>query len=184
MMPRSEAPAMVEANVTNLNLVKHMMAAEAIMRRLAEHFGSDVEKWGLTGLLHDIDWDVTGDDIQRHSAVAAEILTKAGVEEDIVYCVKVHNDAHGLPRLSLMDKALFAVDPLTGLVTAAALIRPEKKLDIVTVDFIVRRFGQKAFARGANREAILTCSELGLSLEEFVGLGLEAMQGIAPELGL
>ena len=115
MMPRSEALEMVEANVTNLNLVKHMLAAEAIMRRLAGHFGQDVEKWGLAGLLHDIDRDVTGDDIQRHSAVAAEILTKAGVAEDIVYCVKVHNDAHGLPRRSLMDKALFAVDPLTGL---------------------------------------------------------------------
>lgn len=184
MMQRAEALALVEANVKNRNLVKHMLAAEAIMRRLAEHLGEDPDRWGLAGLLHDVDYDVTAEDPLRHTQVGAEMLTAAGVDEDVVYCVKVHNHAHGLPRLSRMDKALYAIDPLTGLITAAALIRKEKSLDGVTVEFIMRRFGEKAFARGANREQIKLCSELDLPLEEFVGLGLEAMQGIAADLGL
>ena len=114
----------------------------------------------------------------------AEMLAGLGCPINIVYAVKVHNDIHGLPRLSLMDKALFATDPLTGLIVAGALIRPEKKLAAIDVPFLLKRFGEKAFARGANRETISACTETGLSLEEFMALGLEAMQGIAKELNL
>ena len=112
------------------------------------------------------------------------MLEEAGLPADVVYAVRAHNDRHGLPRLSLMDKALFATDPLTGLIVAGALIKPEKKLAAIDVQFLVNRFNEKSFARGANRETIRACSEMGLSLEEFLGLGLEAMQGIAGELGL
>ena len=154
------------------------------MRRLAGHFGEDVEKWGLAGLLHDIDYDRTKDSPDTHSIEGAEMLKALGLPEDIVYAVKVHNDRHGLPRLSLLDKALFATDPLTGFIVAGALIRPEKKLAAVDVPFLMKRFNEKAFARGANRETMKTCAELGLSLEEFMELGLEAMQGIAKELKL
>lgn len=183
-MNREEALSLLKKNLTNRNLFNHSLAVEAVMRRLAEHFGEDVEKWGLAGLLHDIDYDRTKDDPARHSIEGAEILAAAGLPEDIVYAVKVHNHYHGLPRLTLMDKALYATDPLTGLIVAGALIRPEKKLSAVDVPFLINRFHEKAFARGANRETMKTCTETGLSLEEFFGLGLEAMQGIAKELKL
>jgi len=181
---REEALSLLKKNLKNKNLFNHSLAVEAVMRRLAGHFREDVEKWGLAGLLHDIDYDRTKDDPGRHSIDGAETLAGAGLPEDVVYAVKVHNHYHGLPRLSLMDKALYATDPLTGLIVAGALIRPEKKLSAVDVPFLLNRFHEKAFARGANRETIKTCSEMGLTLEEFLGLGLEAMQGIAGELNL
>jgi putative nucleotidyltransferase with HDIG domain len=174
----------LKENLTNKNLFNHSLAVEAVMRRLAGHFGEDVEKWGLAGLLHDIDYDRTKDSPDTHSIEGAEMLKALGLPEDIVYAVKVHNDRHGLPRLSLLDKALFATDPLTGFIVAGALIRPEKKLAAVDVPFLMKRFNEKAFARGANRETMKACAELGLSLEEFMELGLEAMQGIAKELKL
>jgi len=181
---RTEAVALLKKNLTNKNLFNHSLAVEAVMRRLAWHFGQDEEKWGLAGLLHDIDYDRTKDDPERHSIEGAALLEESGLPEDIVYAVKVHNERHGLPRESLMDKALFASDPVTGLIVAGALIRPEKKLAVVDVPFLMKRFNEKSFARGANRETIKACSELSLSLEEFLGLSLEAMQGIAAELKL
>jgi len=154
------------------------------MKRLAQHFGEDEEKWSLAGLLHDIDYDETKDDPERHSMLGAQMLEELGLPEDVVYAVKVHNERHGLPRNSLMDKALYAADPTTGLIVAGALIRPEKKLSAIDVSFLVNRMKEKSFARGANREQIQSCTELGLTLEEFLGLSLEAMQGAAGQLGL
>lgn len=183
-MNRAEALSLLKKNLTNKNLFNHSLAVEAVMCRLAEHFGQDREKWGVAGLLHDIDYDRTKDDPDRHSLEGAEMLAGLGLPEDVVYAVKVHNHRHGLPRLSMLDKALYATDPLTGLIVAGALIHPEKKLAAIDVPFLMNRFHEKSFARGANRETIRTCSELGLSLEEFLGLGLEAMQGIAEELNL
>jgi putative nucleotidyltransferase with HDIG domain len=183
-LDRTEALALLKKNLTNRNLVNHCLAVEAVMRRLARYFDQDEEKWGLAGLLHDIDYDHTKDDPSRHSLEGAEMLAELGLPEDIVYAIKVHNEYHGLPRLTLMDKALYATDPLTGFIVAGALIRPEKKLAVIDVPFLMKRFHEKAFARGANRETMKACSELGLSLEEFIGLGLEAMQGIAAELKL
>jgi len=181
---RTEALLLLKNNLTNKNLFNHSLAVEAVMIRLARHFGQDEAKWGLAGLLHDIDYDQTKDDPFRHSLEGSAMLAEHGLPADIVYAVKVHNSRHGLPRLTLMDKALYATDPLTGLIVAAALIRPEKKLFVVDVPFLMKRFNEKAFARGANRETIRACSELELSLEEFLGLGLEAMQGIAADLKL
>lgn len=183
-MTRDEALKLVKEHISNRNLVKHTLAVEAVLRALADHFGEDREKWGLAGLLHDIDYDETADDPARHTLVGAEMLAELGLPGDIVYAVKVHNDYHGLPRKSLLDKALFASDPLTGLIVAAALIHPDKKLAAIDTSFVLRRFDESGFARGARREPILTCSEMGLELEEFVGIALEAMQEIARDLGL
>lgn len=183
-MNREVALITLKKYTSNKNLLKHMYACEAIMRRLARHFGQDEEKWRLAGLLHDIDYDETKDDLTRHSKVGAQILEGLGLPEDIVYAVKVHNDTHGLPRTSLIDKALFATDPVSGLIVAGALIKPEKSLFTVDVAFLVNRFYEKSFAKGANREHIAACSDMGLSLDEFLGLSLEAMQGIHKELGL
>ncbi|TYO94864.1 HD domain-containing protein [Desulfallas thermosapovorans] len=183
-MTREEAYKLLKQHLKNKNLIKHSLAVEAVMRRLAEHFNEDVEKWGLAGLLHDIDYDRTKDDPHRHSLEGADLLADKGLPGDVVYAVRVHNEAHGLPRKTLMDKALYSTDPLTGLIVAGALVRPEKKLSAVDVTFLKKKYGEKAFARGANREIIAACSEMGLELEEFLALGLEAMQGIAGEMGL
>ncbi|MFZ5767532.1 MAG: HDIG domain-containing metalloprotein [Bacillota bacterium] len=171
-------------HLTNKNMRKHSLAVEAVMRALARRLGQDEEKWGLAGILHDIDYEQTRDDPQRHSMLGADMLAEMGVDADVVEAVRTHNEAHGLPRDGLMSKALYACDPLTGLIVAAALIHPEKKLAVIDTPFVLHRFGEKAFARGASREQIRTCSELGLDLEEFVSIGLQAMQAIAPDLGL
>jgi putative nucleotidyltransferase with HDIG domain len=184
MLNRQEAHEFLLKHMSNKNLLKHTYAVEAVMRELARHFGQDEELWGIAGLLHDIDYEETKDDPARHSLIGSEMLEKEGYPPEVVYAVKVHNDYHGLERKSLMDKALYATDPLTGLIVAGALIRPEKKLEPVDVAFLVNRFGEKSFARGARRETIACCTELGLSLEEFFELGLKAMKDIHKELGL
>jgi putative nucleotidyltransferase with HDIG domain len=183
-MNRSDALSLLQSKVSNQNLIKHSFAVEAIMRALARHFDEDVELWGLAGLLHDIDYDITKEDPTTHSKLGAEMLADLDLDPRIVYAVRAHNDYHGDPRHSLLDRSLFCCDPLTGLITAGALIRPEKRLAPLTPEFILKRFGEKGFARGANRETIRMCSDIGMSLDEFVALGLEAMQGISADLGL
>jgi putative nucleotidyltransferase with HDIG domain len=183
-MNRNEALKFLQEHLKNSNLIKHSLAVEAVMRGLARHFSQDEEKWGLAGLLHDIDYDRTKDSPEEHSIIGAGILQDNGLPEDVIYAVKVHNHVHGLPRGSLMDKALYCTDPVTGLVTAGALIKKEKRLSAIDVPFLVKRFGEKSFARGANRDTIMACSEIELSLEEFLDLSLKAMQEISGELGL
>ena len=184
MLTRMEALEMLNRNISNKNLLKHMYAVEIVMRALARHYGEDEDLWGLAGLLHDIDYDVTKDDFPQHGIIGARILEEAGFPAELVYAVKSHNWHHGLPRISMMDKALYATDPLTGLIVAGAMIRPEKKLAAVNVPSLMKRFHEKSFARGANRELIASCSEMGLTLEEFIGIGLKAMQDNHEELGL
>ncbi|NHM28805.1 HDIG domain-containing protein [Desulfofundulus sp. TPOSR] len=183
-MTRDEAYTLLTRHLKTRNLVKHSLAVEAVMRGLARHFGQDENIWGLAGLLHDIDYDWTKDEPARHSMEGADLLAREGLPEEIVYAVRAHNDAHGLPRRSLLDKALYASDPLTGLIVAGALIKPEKKLSAIDVPFLLNRFHEKSFAQGANREQIKSCSEMGLSVEEFMEIGLKSMQGIAGEMGL
>lgn len=184
-MNREEAWELVQQRVSNRNLRNHMLATEMVMGKLAEHFGEDEEQWGLAGLLHDLDYDETANDSSRHSLLAAEELQKLNVNPEIVYAVKAHNHVHGFPRNSRMDRALYVCDPLTGLIVAAALILPAKKLAAVTPEFVLNRFSEKGFARGANREQIKQCqTELGLSLAELVTIGLTAMQQNAASIGL
>jgi len=183
-MNRQEALESVRDNVENENLVKHMLATEAIMRALARRFGEDEEEWGLTGLLHDIDMDLTEGDMESHSRLGADLVREMGVSEVIAQAILRHNETHGIPRETKLDKALFCADPLTGLIIAAALVRPDKKLSGVEAKSVRKRFKEKSFAAGANREQIALCSELGLELDEFLELGLKAMQEIASDLGL
>lgn len=183
-MNREEALKHVKENIKNKNLLKHMYATEAVMMGLAKRFGEDINQWGIAGLVHDIDYDTTADDPERHSLVGGDMLENLGYDEEIVHAVKAHNEVHGLERKSLMDKALFCTDPLTGLIVASALISPEKKLYAIDTQFIINRFHEKTFAKGANREQIKACSHIGLTLEEFIGIGLEAMRQINVVLGL
>jgi putative nucleotidyltransferase with HDIG domain len=181
-MNRSEALELVKQMVPQPNLVKHMLAAEAVMIALARRFGEDEEKWGLAGLLHDVDYAETFDKPEIHALRSAEILREKNVSEDIIEAILGHNDK--AERKTLMAKALYAVDPLTGFLVACALMTPDKKIASVDVPFALRRFKEKSFARGASREQMQACSEIGLTLEEFMEIGIKAMQEIAEELGL
>ena len=183
-MTREEVLDSVNENVENKNLVKHMLAVEAIMRALARRLGEDEEEWGLTGLLHDIDVELTGGDMNSHSKLGADLARELGASESMAHAILCHNEAHGVPRETNLDKALFCADPLTGLITAAALVRPDKKLAGLEAKSVLKRFKEKSFAAGADRKQISQCSELGLELDEFVELGLEAMKVIADDLGL
>jgi putative nucleotidyltransferase with HDIG domain len=181
-MTREEALAVVKENCGNKNLIKHMLATEAVMVGLAGKLGEDARSWALAGLLHDLDYEETVLDPDRHGLVSAEKLAELGISEEIIHAVEAHNEH--VTRDSTMDRALYASDPVTGLIVAAALMHPDRKLAGLDVDFIMRRFKERRFAAGASREQMASCSELGLALEEFIGVALASMQGISLELGL
>jgi len=183
-MNRQEAIDSINENVENKNLIKHMLATEAIMRSLAKRLNEDEEEWGLAGLVHDIDVELTEGDMASHSKLGADLVREMGASEAVAHAVLCHNEMHGIACESKLDKALFCADPLTGLITAAALVRPDKKLNGVEVKSVMKRFKEKSFAAGANRTQIASCSNLELELEEFVDIGLKAMKGIAADLGL
>ncbi|RCW45678.1 MULTISPECIES: HD domain-containing protein [unclassified Halanaerobium] len=183
-MKREEALNLMKENIKQKNLQKHCLAVEAVMGRLAEYFDQDKEKWKLAGLLHDIDYEETADEPEKHSLIGADMLGEMGIEDDIVEAVRAHNGMHELPRNTLMAKALYASDPLTGLIVASALIHPDKKLSALDTEFIMNRYGENSFAKGADRDVIASCKEMDLELEEFIELSLEGMQNISDELGL
>ena len=183
-MNRTEALTAIKARVQNENLIKHMLATEAIMRALARRFHQDEDDWGITGLLHDVDVDLTQKEPQNYSKPGADLARDMGASEPMCHAVLCHNEAHGEPCETLLDKALFCTDPLTGLITAGALIRQEKSLAGLNTESLKKRFKEKRFAAGASREGIATCEQIDLSLDEFLTLGLDAMKGIATDLGL
>ena len=181
-MQREEALELVKSKVKNKNLIKHMLAVEAIMRRVAKHFGEDENFWALTGLLHDLDYDVTVNEPEKHSLITVEWLKDYGLDERILYAIKAH--PRKVEPKSKLDWTLFACDPLSGLIVASALMHPTKKLKNLDVQFVMNRFKEKRFAAGAKREEIKECEKLGISLEEFIRLALEGMQSVDEELGL
>ncbi len=182
LMSRPDALAMVEAHVKNRNLRKHMLATEAVMRALARRLGEDEELWALAGLLHDVDYDQTADDFERHGVLSAQVLAEKGLPEKLIHAVKAHADK--APVESQLDRALYACDPLTGFLVSCALIRPEKKLEPVDVQFVENRLAEKSFSRAVSREQIKSCEQLGLDLDEFIRIALDAMKSISDELGL
>ncbi len=182
-MTRDDYLELMKAKVKNVNLQKHMLAAEAILRDLAVFLGKEeVEAYGLAGLLHDIDYEDTVKNPKAHGLEGAAYLQEYALPEYVIDAIRSHSGL--VERKTELDKALYAVDPLTGLIVASALVHPDRKLVSIDTQFIMKRFGEKAFARGAKREQIATCSELGLELEEFIFIGLKAMTKIAEELGL
>jgi len=183
-MTREDALEAIRENVENDNLIKHMVATEAIMKALAKRFGENEDDWALAGLLHDIDVELTEGDMNCHGMLGCDLVREMGVKYEISQAILAHNEVLGVPRETMMDKALFCADPLSGLITAAALVRPDKKLASVEAKSVRKRFKEKSFAAGADREQIALCSELGLELDEFLELGLKAMQEIASDLDL
>ncbi len=180
---RDEILDSIHGNVQDKNLIKHMLATEAIMRVLARKLGENEEEWGITGLIHDIDMELVEGDMSSHSKLGADIAQELGANETMVHAILCHNEAHGVPRETKLDKALFCADPLSGLITAAALVRPDKLSGLITKS-VMKRFREKNFAAGVNREQVAQCQEIGLELEEFIDLGIEAMKGIASQLEL
>jgi len=180
---REEILDSIHDNIQDKNMIKHMLATEAIMRALARKLRENEEEWGITGLIHDIDMELVEGDMSSHGKLGADIAQELGANETMAHAILCHNEAHGVPQETKLDKALFCADPLSGLITAAALVRPDK-LSGLTTKSVMKRFREKSFAAGVNREQVAQCQEIGLELEEFIGLGIEAMKGIASELGL
>ena len=184
MMNRDEAFAIVSNYVKNPNLVKHMLAVEAAMRFYARKFGEDEEKWAVTGLLHDFDWEIHPT-MEEHPLAGEPILREHGVPEDIIHAVLSHADHTEIPRESLMEKTLYACDEITGLITAVALVRPSRALYDLKPKSVKKKWKDRSFAAGANREEMEQgARELGIDLWEHVGNVIEAMNAIAADLDL
>lgn len=168
-------------------MVKHCIAVEAVMRALARRLGEDEDLWGLTGLLHDIDYDAVGRDMTRHGLKALEVLA-GKLPQHALEAIAAHNEHNGFrvssPAAQRLLHALRAADHASGLVIATALVMPGKKLAEVKLDSLMRKFKQKDFARGVDRERVRECELLGLKLEEFLSISLEGMKEVARELGL
>ena len=183
-MDRSEALDIVHEYVKNENLVRHMLAVEAAMRFYAKKYGEDEETWGITGILHDFDWEVHPT-LEEHPLAGASILRARGVPEEIVRAIMSHADHTGVPRITRMEKALYACDEITGLITAVALVRPSRSLADLEASSVKKKWKDRSFAAGANREEIAQAAqEFDIDLWEHVGNVILAMRTIAPELGL
>ena len=182
-MNRETAFAIVEEYVSNENLIRHMLAVEAAMRFYAEKLEQDQELWGLTGLLHDFDWEIHPT-LEEHPLAGEPILREKGVPEEIIQAVLSHADHTGVPRTTLMQKGLYACDEITGLITAVALVRPTRSLDDLKVKSVKKKWKDSRFAAGANREEIAQAAEdFEVELWEHVGNVILAMRGIGAELG-
>lgn len=183
-MNRDQALAIVHQYVENENLVRHMLAVEASMRFYAEQFGEDQELWGLAGLLHDFDWEIHPT-LDEHPEEGAPILKEQGVPEEIVRAILSHADHTGVPRRSKMEKALYACDEITGLIVAVALVRPSRSLKDLKVKSVKKKWKDRSFAAGANREEIAAAAdEFGVELWEHVNNVITAMRRISGDLGL
>src|SRR3990167_738915 len=194
-MTRDQSYQLVTSMLTNPNLVKHCLAVEAIMVEVCEYLQDkhpelssqefDKEEWGLVGLLHDADYEVTNKDLETHTDVIVGKLQELKESERLIKGILAHRSLKKPVRDNLMEKAIYCIDELAGLITACALVQPEKKLSSVTVESVMKKFKQSSFAAGANRDQIKTFEDqLNISLEEFIALTLKTMQTHASELGL
>lgn len=183
-MDRTQAYAIVTEYVKNQGLINHMLCVEAAMRFYAIKLGQDVETWGMAGLLHDFDWEIHPT-LDEHPDKGAPILRERGVSEEIVRAILSHGDHSDIPRDTPMNKALFACDEITGLITATALVRPSRSLYDLGASSVKKKWKDKAFAAAINRDEIAAAAaDFGVELWEHVDNVIAAMRTIAPELGL
>ena len=184
MISRENAYKLLNQHIQNANMIKHCVASEAVLRVLAMNMDKNPDEWGLAGLLHDIDVEITNADPYKHGPYAA-ILLEGLLTPEAVDAIVMHNEvATGKERTTVFQHALAACETITGLIMATAMVYPDKKLASVKVKSIVKRMKEKAFAASVNREIIRECELIGLPLEIFAGLALAAMQGISDQLGL
>lgn len=177
-MDRNMAFEEVKARLFNKSRLQHSIEVEAVMRELAEYLHEDIEVWGLTGLLHDIDLDIVEGDLNRHGLVAAEILEGLNVDPTIIYSIKSHNPQLGFPRRRKVDKALYCCDHLPRFIAKCALSVSGQKVSDLNAEYLLEKFREDDFFSSSNKEQILTCNELGLSLMDFFNIGLNAMKKI------
>jgi putative nucleotidyltransferase with HDIG domain len=182
---RARALELMQQHLPQENMQNHSLATEAIMRVLARRLGRDENLWGIAGLLHDLDYNETRDSMSRHGLVTGQILTGQGVAPEIIQAIKAHNaDNLGFTRSTELEHALVCAECITGLIVATTLVYPDKKIAGVRAKSIIKRMKQKEFARSVNRDYIRECEQIGIALEAFAVLSLEAMVEIGPELGL
>jgi putative nucleotidyltransferase with HDIG domain len=184
MIYKSDADALVKRSIGNQNLIKHMYAVSAILTYLADKFDEDVEVWKLTGLLHDIDFEETKSSPEQHAIRSAEML-KGQLPEYALHAIRAHNYEYTqiMPE-TILDHALIASDAVSGLIVATALVMPNRKLSEVRCESVLKKFDDSSFAKNIARERILHCKHLQMSKEEFIAIGLKALQGINDRLGL
>jgi predicted hydrolase (HD superfamily) len=188
---KEQADKLVEIYITEPMTKSHLLESEAIMRALAKHFDEDEEKWGIIGLLHDIDWDLTKDSHEQHCIKAQGILREAGASDFLVETIISHGynneTIHGLKdkkRKSKIQHCLVAAETLTGIIVASALVQPDKKLSSVQLPSLKKKFKSKSFAANCNRDQVGECEKAGISIDDFLEIGLRALQGISGKLGL
>lgn len=177
-MERPQALSLLREYIKNEKMIDHCLASEAVLRAMAERLGEDREKWGLAGLLHDLDVEMTAHDMTIHAMETVRILREKGIDEEILEAIMLHNEyaSHNTPRSKVFHFALAAGETITGLITATALVYSDKNVNSVKPKSIIKRMKQKAFAASVKRENILECEKAGIPLDEFVALSLQAMQ--------
>ena len=184
-MTRDEAWAVLTEHTSNPSLLKHMLAVEAVMRAYARRFGEDEETWGLVGLLHDLDYEKHPSREAGHPFKGVEVLRGRGLDEGLCRAILSHADYSGVPRETVMEKALFAADEVSGFVIAVALVKPSRALADVDVGSVKRKMKDKAFAKGVRREDIVEgAAGLGVTLDDHLATVIAALQPVAPQLGL
>ncbi|QSO50294.1 HDIG domain-containing protein [Alicyclobacillus curvatus] len=184
MMNREEALVLLHEYTKTDSLRRHAYAVEASCRAYARKYGEDEDKWGITGLLHDFDYEMYPTQAE-HTIVGARILAEKGFPEDVIYAIRAHADYNNLERNALLDKVLYACDELSGFVMAVAMVRPTKNVADVEVKSVKKKLKDKAFARGVNRDDVYRgAEELGVPLEEHIAFVIGALTAVADSLGL
>jgi uncharacterized protein len=179
LLPREQAIDLLHQYIKNDRMIFHSLASEAVLRAIARRLGRDEEKWGLAGLLHDLDVEITHADPKVHGLETARILAEKEIDEDIIEAIKLHNEmASDLPRTTEFHHALAAGETITGLILATSLVYPDKQISSVKPKSITKRMKEKAFAASVRRENIMECELIGISLEEFAELSINAMAGL------
>lgn len=184
-MTYDDALDLLNKHLHSDTLKKHCLATQAIMRELARRFEEDEETWAIAGLLHDLDYELTKDTPAEHGRKTLELLDGTDLSPAVKDAIVRHNaEALGLERLTRLDYALTCAETITGLLVAAALVHPDKKIAAVQVKSVKKRMKSKDFARSVNRDHILLCEKIHVPLDDFIALSLKAMSSMAEELGL
>ena len=184
-MTHNEALELLKKYIKNEKMIAHCLASEAVMRSLARKLGKNEESWGLAGLLHDIDVEITNADPYRHALEAENILRPMGIDEEIIDAIRMHNEmATGKERFTEFQHALAAGETITGLIMATTLVYPDKRIASVKTKSVVKRMKEKLFAASVNRENIMECEKIGIPLPEFAELAINAMNTVSNEIGL
>jgi len=185
LLPREQALVLLHKYISNERMIAHCLASEAVLRALAERLNRDPDQWGLAGLLHDIDVEITDADPHKHGPEGARWLAEMGVDAEVVDAIAMHNEvASGKERNTVFQHALAAGETITGLITATTYVYPDRKVASVKPKSVVKRMKEKAFAASVKRENILECEKIGISMDEFAAISIQAMTNIAEEIGL